>query len=73
MKRPISDIRKSSGVTQKRAASELGIAQSTWSVWERGERAPKRRTFSRSAMLKAVTRAAAMIGSGIQIDVEDIV
>ncbi|MBX3504474.1 MAG: helix-turn-helix transcriptional regulator [Parvibaculum sp.] len=73
MKRPIAEIRRSAGVPQRLAAAELGIAQSTWSVYERAERAPKRRSFSRAAMLKAVTRAARGIGSGLQVDLEDCI
>jgi transcriptional regulator with XRE-family HTH domain len=71
MKRPISEIRRGSGVLQRQAAQELGIAQSTWSRYERAERLPKRMSMTRSAMLNAIRRAAASIGSGIQMDVED--
>ncbi len=72
MKRPISEIRREAGVPQRLAAAEIGIHRTTWGRWERSERTPKRRTFSRAAMEKAVIRAASTIGSGIQINIEDL-
>jgi len=71
MKRPIAEIRRDAGVPQRLAAAEIGVAQSTWSVYERAERTPKRRTLSRAVMLNAVKRAAAAAGSGIQMHIED--
>jgi DNA-binding XRE family transcriptional regulator len=73
MKRPISEIRRDAGVPQRLAAAELGIHRTTWGRWERNEKAPKRRTFSRAAMESAVMRAASSLGSGIQMHIADFV
>lgn len=37
----IKNMRKNSGMTQKKLANELQIAQSTVSMWETGENAPR--------------------------------
>lgn len=71
MKRPIAEIRRDARVSQRRAAAEIGITQSTWSVHERAERTPKRRTLSRAVMLNAVMKAAWAAGSGLQMHIED--
>ena len=34
----LRDLRSQRGVSLKRAATELGVAQSTWSQWESGKR-----------------------------------
>jgi transcriptional regulator with XRE-family HTH domain len=73
MKRPISEIRRDSGVIQKDAAEILGVAQSTWSRYERADVRPNRRTLSRAAMIEAVRKVAASQGSGIQVHLEDLV
>ena len=36
----LRELRRQRGVSIKRAASELGVAQSTWSQWESGKRFP---------------------------------
>jgi transcriptional regulator with XRE-family HTH domain len=72
MKRPIGEIRRDSGVIQKDVAKQIGVAQSTWSRYERDETQPNRRTLSRAVMLEAIKKVAAAQGSGMQVHIEDL-
>lgn len=73
MKRPIAEIRRDAGATQKSCAAVLGIGRSTWGAHERAETHPGRRTMSRNVMIEAVRKVAAASGSGIQVHIEDLV
>lgn len=46
-----TELRKKHGFTQAKLAEQLGVDQSTVSLWEKGKTAPSRKTANRLAEL----------------------
>lgn len=69
----INRMRLGFGITQKTAAADLGVAQSTWSNYERAEENPDQKTFARAVMIRTIERIAAAqkLAFELQTNLED--